>query len=80
MKQIISLTEDKLKLLKELDATLKEESVDIVIDCIHIANRDVYIAYDKVYDKVLETGTKLKIKKYLSKRNITSVFRRKDKL
>ena len=77
MKKLIKLTEQKLDLLKELDNSITEEKVEVVIDNIKTDNRIIYIAFNRISKEFLEIGTELKIKKYLKRKNIKNVHWRK---
>ena len=71
------MTEQKVELLKELNESLNEENAEVIIDNIKTDNRLIYIAFNKISKEFLEIGTQLKIKKYLMKNNIKSVYWRK---
>jgi 16S rRNA G527 N7-methylase RsmG len=77
MKNLISMTEQKVEFLKELNESLNEENAEVIIDNIKTDNRLIYIAFNRISKEFLEIGTELKIKKYLMKNNIKSVYWRK---
>jgi hypothetical protein len=77
MKNLISMTEQKVEFLKELNESLNEENAEVIIDNIKTDNRLIYIAFNRISKEFLEIGTELKIKKYLMKNNIKKVYWRK---